>query len=459
MFGKVLAVAAVVVGVFVYKLSGNNLLKDFSEDMEVGHWGLQAVGAGFCLNPGLVEELNSKSDTTNFDSHQQDMATTDFESDGNINEDDYTKQSIYSLLYALYKDMGNVVFHGEAYQFRFNTWGVGGVYDENGNKNGRADMSVCKDDICNGVNNLAGYPATQPQRHGKTAYAGLLNFNTIKAYMKKIAATENNRPIKVVEIGCGTGAGANELSWLHPNLEYYAVDMQAQAIKSCKSMHASQHARFTADFGSVRDGVTVYPDMGADSRLTCIHANGQELDKYFEDGFADIVLISETHIADVVPLDTETKNVLNQMHRILRPGGHFVWGNAIPTSIWGNAIHYLHTDLGMERQEIHDVTDNAVIARDEDFDRVEHFLETLKNRYWALGQSERCYKALNRLISNFYRHPGTALYKRMLVNSNITATEEENRKDWTWCEEYGAPTSICTDNRIDTYAHMCYKKI
>jgi len=439
-----------------YKLSNTDILRDFGEDMALGHVGLQLALGGFCLNAGLLEDLANKEDKKAFDSHQQDMATTDFDTDGNINEDDYTKQSIYSILYAVYGDVGDIRFHGEAYQFRFNTWGVGGVYNADGSKKGRPDQSVCRDNICNGVNNLKGYPATTVQRHGKTAYAGLLNFETVKKFMADIEA--EGRMVQIVEIGSGTGAGANELTWLHPNVKYTAVDMQLRGTKSCRSLHASSESRFTADLDMVKNGGKAYPTLSADTRLTCLHANGQELDKHIPDGFADIVLISETHIADVVPLDQETKNVFRQMHRILKKGGLFVWGNAIPTSIWYNSFHFLQVDLGMTREEVHDVTDNAVDARDEDFSRVEHFVLSARNNYYGLQFSERCYKAVNRLLLNFYRHPGTALYKRMLVNSNTTAMEKENRKDWDWCTEYDVPTSLCTDNRIDSYVHMAYRK-
>src|ERR1700722_5728073 len=44
--------------------------------------------------------------------------------DGDISEDDYEKTSIYSLLYALYRSMGEVPSAtGAPYEFTFNTWG------------------------------------------------------------------------------------------------------------------------------------------------------------------------------------------------------------------------------------------------------------------------------------------------------------------------------------------------
>ena len=43
---------------------------------------------------------------------------------GTVSEDDYTKQSVYSLLYSLYRQVGAVKDeHGTPYEFTFNTWG------------------------------------------------------------------------------------------------------------------------------------------------------------------------------------------------------------------------------------------------------------------------------------------------------------------------------------------------
>ena len=44
---------------------------------------------------------------------------------GDVAEEDYTKQSIYSLLYAIYRSTGDVSDgNGQTYEFTFNTWGI-----------------------------------------------------------------------------------------------------------------------------------------------------------------------------------------------------------------------------------------------------------------------------------------------------------------------------------------------
>ena len=126
--------------------------------------------------------------------------------------DDYNKASIYSILYGLYANAGEVICGGSAcggvpYQFTFNTWGIAGpTLLEGAPKYGPED----------------------PQRHGKAAYTGLVSFPEVKDYM---AANGDNPTI--VEIGCGTGAGANLITReLIPNAHYIAIDMQFAAIET-----------------------------------------------------------------------------------------------------------------------------------------------------------------------------------------------------------------------------------
>lgn len=464
----VLVLALAVVGYLVYDyVSQLDVLQSFDEDMTLGHTMIQAALIGFCLNTAALDKLLEKEDAEAFDMHQADMEKTNFKDDGNINEDDYTKQSIYSILYSVYADLNQLRHRGELYQFRFNTWGVTGVWNESLGefeaKNGYREQSV-------GAypNNLVAYPKTTPQKAGKTAYASLVNFKSVKEYLKERRAANPGALINVVEIGSGTGAGANELTWLHEDFNYTAIDMQRPGTAMCKKFH--QANRLVAPMpkaGEKPKPEGVFEEIiGFDHRLTCVQGNGQYLhqEQVNTDGsvtpaipseFADIVLISETHIADVIPLDEETKRVFQQVLRILKPGGFFVWGNAIPTSIWRGSFDYMQNELGMIRSEIHDVTDNALQARDDDYSRALDFFRQGKETYYGLKWFPACSWSLNRLIMNFYRQPGTALYKRMMRNSNAT---KENPDDREWCKELAVPTSFCDDRRVDTYAHVAYQK-
>jgi hypothetical protein len=270
-----------------------DILKGVSSDMTLQQWQIHAALVGFCLSPvpdmlskkNRVEDMerDSKIDDAGqgFEyertEERMDGKTTggefDFEKDGDIGaqlanhrahtkhatvfpqnaipphspprppalaagqltalrccrccchcrraeNDDYNKASIYSILYGLYANAGQVTCgtpcygktadgkpcgqapcEGVDYQFTFNTWGIA----------------------------PSPYPPEDPQRHGKAAYAGLVNFPEVKEYMKK-----NGDAPKIVEIGCGTGAGANLITReIIPNAHYVAIDMQKAAIDTC----------------------------------------------------------------------------------------------------------------------------------------------------------------------------------------------------------------------------------
>jgi hypothetical protein len=61
-------------------------------------------------------------------------------------------------------------------------------------------------------------------------------------------------------------------------------------------------------------------------------------------------------------------------HRILKPEGYMVWGNAIPDSTWKPCFDCLES-LGLKLVEVCDVTREAVLARDLDKSRVDAFMD------------------------------------------------------------------------------------
>src|SRR6266545_3516743 len=110
-------------------------------------------------------------------------------SNGHVSEEDYDKRSIYSLLYSLYRSVGVVRSKtGEPYEFTFNTWGY--VWPL------QWGQSPTR--------------STDPQRFGKNAYTGLFEFAPVKEYVRK-----HDGRVHVLEMGCGTGAGAHVRSRRH----------------------------------------------------------------------------------------------------------------------------------------------------------------------------------------------------------------------------------------------------
>jgi ubiquinone/menaquinone biosynthesis C-methylase UbiE len=291
---------------------------------------------------------------------------------GDVSEDDYDKQSIYSLLYSIYKSLGTVRSDtGERYEVTFNTWGY--AWPKNWGP-------VPTDDH-------------DPQRHGRNAYSGLFQFQQVQQY---IAAREGQ--VHLIEMGCGTGAGAHHIcKSVLPKATYAAFDMQYAAIQTCRSKFVPElEGRLTATC----DDCTKMPTTA---------------------GSADIVVVCETHVTEMPGVITdEDKRFFDAAQRMLKPGGFLVWGNAIPDSTWQPCFAYLES-IGMQQREVQDVTREAIVARDEDAGRVNAFVDQCLDRFHGfkmplVGAKRRHEASL--AMKNFYRNPGTNLYQTMVDGSD-----------------------------------------
>lgn len=286
---------------------------------------------------------------------------------GDVEEEDYDKKSVYSLLYSLYSSMGVVQSDtGEPYEFTFNTWGYAWPEDWGA----RPTL------------------ATDPQRFGRNAYSGLFAFPKVQDHIR-----ERGGKVHLVEMGCGTGAGAHHVCMnVLPQCTYEAVDMQQTAILTCQRKFVPQtRGRLVA---------------------TCADCT----DAPIADGAADIVVVCETHVTEHGgQVSEEDKLFLGQIRRILKPGGFLVWGNAIPDSTWQPCFDYL-ASIGMRVVEARDVTQHAITARDEDAPRAIAYVDQCVEKFWGfripyLGRRKRHEAEL--ALKNFFRHPGTNLYANM----------------------------------------------
>ena len=291
--------------------------------------------------------------------------------DGDLAEDDYNKENLYSILYNTYYNIGEVPSKSGPYRFTFNTWGF---YLEN---------SVIHPD--------------DPQLMGKTAYSQHIVHDSVNKHIMK-----HPNPV-IIELGCGTGAGANLIAkYMLPRCKYFALDMQKAAIETAKRLHANDNIQF-------------------------VHGNAQNVP--IKSGVADIVIINETHMAEFENISDEDAKVFSEVKRLLKPGGLFCWGNVIPDSNWNSCSNYLK-QIGMKKIEEHDYTDGAIKARVLDAERVNLYCDAIYN-YLAvsyipiIGPEFRKYTEI--LLKNFYRHPGTKLFNDMIL-------------------------------RRDTYKHMVFKK-
>jgi len=358
----VFAAIAAIQGV---RLWPGDIMKGLSEHTVLSIFQIQAAVTMFCITPGTLAQFEKQG--TFGDDHTDPSKVgveRDFASTGETREDEYEKNSIYSLLYGLYAGVGLVKDeYGTDYEFTFNTWGFSNVDDKP-------------------------YGPQDPERHGKQAYHNLVQFDVLKDYLKQ------NPNSTWLEIGSGTAAGANLISneiWAETIGEYNAVDMQLAGVTTCNNKWTSNNPR-----------------------IKCVHANGKVLP--FEDKSMDVVVVSETHIAEM-EIGPEEEAIFTEMERVLKPGGIFLWGNALPTKVWGDGAVHLKGRGWSECGSI-DVTERAIIARDQDVGRVDLYIEQSFARFpifKAPYVGERCYNVSEMLLKNFYRHPGTDLYQRMVT--------------------------------------------
>jgi len=287
--------------------------------------------------------------------------------DGDVEEEDYDKQSIYSLLYSIYRSIGVVRSQiGEPYEFTFNTWGYAWPDEW-----GESPTSV-----------------SEPERFGRNAYSGLLHFEPVKK-----AIRERDGSVHIVEMGCGTGAGAHHIcQQILPKCTYQAVDMQQAAIRTCQRKFV--------------------PEVDGRLVATCADCTQVAIDEES----ADFVIVCETHVTEQVGRVTdEDEAFFGAIRRVLKMGGYLLWGNAIPDSTWQPCFDYLES-IGMKLIEVCDVTSNAIQARVEDEPRVEEFVRQCLDKFVGfripfLGHRRRAQAEI--ALKNFYRNPGTYLNETM----------------------------------------------
>merc|ERR1739844_152534 len=93
----------------------------------------------------------------------------------------------------------------------------------------------------------------------------------------------------------------------------------------------------------------------------------------------------------------------------------FVWGSALSTDV-GRSVPSHLMELGFEGCGSENHTQGAVQARIEDEDRTEMFMDYAASYFPVQSVpyfGDRCSKVVKKLVKNFYRHPGTALFKKM----------------------------------------------
>ncbi len=293
-------------------------------------------------------------------------------SNGDVSEADYDKASLYSLLYALYRSVGDVrTEFGTRYEFTFNTWGYAWP----------AAWGKCPNSV------------TDPQRFGRNAYSGLYQLAEVQEYVDN-----RDGKVHVIEMGCGTGAGAHHVcSSVLPKCTYEAVDMQQAGVQTCRRKFV--------------------PELNGRLVATCSDATQLKI----PDGTADFVAVNETHVTEVRGRVTaEDARFFSTAYRLLKPGGYLVWGNAIPEQTWEPCFEYLEK-LGMTQRRNDDVTLDSIRGRDEDKARIDTYVDQCVDTFAAfkipvMGPQRRVESAI--ALKNFARNPGTNLYDAMVTRED-----------------------------------------
>ena len=168
--------------------------------------------------------------------------------------------------------------------------------------------------------------------------------------------------------------------------------MQRAAIETCRRMFVPRHR----------------------NRLVATHADATNLP--IGDSVADIVAVCETHVTDQGEVMTEEdRKFFRSARRVLKPGGYFVWGNAIPDKAWQPSFDFMES-IGLKIRQVDDVTNEGVIARDQDAARIQAYIDQALDKFGAFRipvYGPRRRKEAELAMKNLCRDPGTRLYEDM----------------------------------------------
>jgi ubiquinone/menaquinone biosynthesis C-methylase UbiE len=159
------------------------------------------------------------------------------------------------------------------------------------------------------------------------------NRNLVALYHHVANATEMEDK-QVLEVGCGRGGGASYVArYLSPD-RMIGIDISDNAIQFCRTRH---------------DQVAALEFRQGDAEALP-----------FEDDRFDAVLnVESSHCYGSIA------TFFSEVHRVLRPGGAFVYADFRPTGEVGNIESQLiSADFTLEQQE--DITANVLTALDQD---------------------------------------------------------------------------------------------
>lgn len=155
-----------------------------------------------------------------------------------------------------------------------------------------------------------------------------VNRYTIQLY-DRVARAVPLQGLEVLEVGCGRGGGSSFVKRYHNPKQLTGMDFSTNAVRFCQENHAVDRLSFV--YGDAED-------MPFDDR-----------------SFDAVINVESSHCYGSMP------NFLREVHRVLRPGGHFLFAD-LRAAEDGDQTHKQLLETGMTLLEKQDITSNVLEA-------------------------------------------------------------------------------------------------
>jgi len=141
---------------------------------------------------------------------------------------------------------------------------------------------------------------------------------------------------EVLEVGCGRGGGSSFAKRYHHPKQLTGVDYSAKAVRLCQESHAI-------------DG------------LSFVHGDAEDL-PFDDESFDAVINVESSHCYGSMPA------FLREVHRILRPGGHFLFAD-LRAAEDRDRLHSQLLETGMTVLEEQGISSNVLEAMRRDSQR------------------------------------------------------------------------------------------
>jgi ubiquinone/menaquinone biosynthesis C-methylase UbiE/uncharacterized protein YbaR (Trm112 family) len=208
-------------------------------------------------------------------------------------------------------------------------------------------------------------PTNKPRRSSMEPAKYAFNRNSI-CLLYEIIGEIGLQGMDILDVGCGRGGNVATVAEEFSPGTIIGIDLCVASIAHCARVH--------------------------DQGWFCA---GDAENLPFRDAVFDVVLNVETsHAYPTI------NRFFDGVRRVLRQGGHFLYGDLFPVDLMSRHKDYLQT-IGFELLREDDITQNVVLSCDQ--------IAPLRKQAYAGFES----KDINKLISTFIGAPGSSVYEKM----------------------------------------------